>query len=76
MPDNKVNYEVEIKRTGTGATDAANDLKKIDEQAQKSNRSLGSLALGFKSAILAIAGSAVIRESSGNSRKRRRRQHG
>ena len=63
MPNPKVEYEVELKRTGDGAAQARKDLESVESAAQKTGRSLTSLAGGFKTAILALAGSAVIRNS-------------
>lgn len=60
MPGNpRVEYEVAITKTGSGAADAANDLKKVEGAAEKTRFSLGAL----KSAFSGVAVGLLLRSS-------------
>jgi len=58
----KVQYLIEILRTGTGGADAANDFKKADDASKRLNDSLSNLKKVVGATVLAIGGFAVLRD--------------
>ena len=63
MPDQEVKYTVKIEKAGTGAGDAANDLKKVETQAKATTAEMGGLTKGFGALFAALGGLHLINKS-------------
>lgn len=61
--DLKLKYEVNLTKTGDGAAAAAKELQAVGVAGEKAGQGLASMGRDFKTAIAALAGAAVIRES-------------
>jgi hypothetical protein len=63
MPEQEVKYTIKIGKEGSGATQAQDDLKRVDQQAKSTNDSLGGLTAGFGKLFAALGGIALINQS-------------
>jgi len=61
--EQKLRYTVEINKAGTGAAQAARELQEVSKAAETSVKSLAAAGRELKSALAAVAGAAIIRES-------------
>lgn len=61
--DLKLKYEVNLVKSGDGATVAAKELQAVGVAGEKAGQSVASMGREFKAALAAFAGAAVIRES-------------
>jgi hypothetical protein len=63
MADQKVEYIIELLKKGSGATDAANDLSKVEKKGKDAATSLATLGREAKAAFAAFGGYALIQSS-------------
>ena len=61
--DLKLKYEVNLTKTGDGAAAAAKELQAVGTAGEKAGQSLAGMGREFKTAMAAVVGAAIIRES-------------
>jgi hypothetical protein len=59
MDDAKVQYVIELLKQGSGATDATQDLKKLQEQSEKTSGSFEKLR-GSAEKLLSFFGAEIV----------------
>ncbi len=58
----KIQYLIEIVQAGKGGTEAANELRKVDDASKRANDSLANLKKAVGAVVVAFGGYAVLRD--------------